>query len=133
MAAFDVSHGSLTPGDFVMIQALFMQLAAPLNQMGMLFRQIDQSQVDFEDLYFMLRQEPLIQEKSNASEFQFKEGKIEFRDIEFKHMMTHPGLNDTYLFKGMNLSIQPGTKNAIVGHSGFGKTTLINLLVRTHY
>ncbi len=43
MAAFDVSHGILTPGDFVMIQALFMQLAAPLNQMGMLFRQIDQS------------------------------------------------------------------------------------------
>jgi ABC-type transport system involved in Fe-S cluster assembly fused permease/ATPase subunit len=43
MAAWDVSTGRLTPGDFVMIQALFMQLAGPLFNMGTLFREIDQS------------------------------------------------------------------------------------------
>jgi ABC-type transport system involved in Fe-S cluster assembly fused permease/ATPase subunit len=41
MAAWDVSNGRLTPGDFVMIQALFMQLAGPLFNMGTLFREID--------------------------------------------------------------------------------------------
>ena len=54
MAAYQVSTGVLTPGDFVMIQALFMQLSGPLFNMGMLFREIDQSQVDVEDLYYML-------------------------------------------------------------------------------
>lgn len=41
MAAWQVSTGHLTPGDFVMIQALFMQLAGPLFNMGTLFREID--------------------------------------------------------------------------------------------
>lgn len=41
LAAWDVSTGRLTPGDFVMIQALFMQLAGPLFNMGTLFREID--------------------------------------------------------------------------------------------
>ena len=53
-AAYQVSTGIMTPGDFVMIQALFMQLAGPLFNMGTFFREIDQSSVDIEDLYFML-------------------------------------------------------------------------------
>lgn len=69
MAAYDVSHGILTPGDFVMIQALFLQLAGPLFNMGMVFREIDQSQVDLEDLFFMFRQNPLIVENPQAKEF----------------------------------------------------------------
>ena len=54
MAAHDVSTGVMTPGDFVMIQALFMQLAGPLFNMGTFFREVDQSSVDIEDLYHML-------------------------------------------------------------------------------
>ena len=41
MAAYDVSAGSMTPGDFVMIQALFMQLSGPLFNMGTFFRTMD--------------------------------------------------------------------------------------------
>lgn len=55
MAANAVSTGYMTPGDFVMIQALFMQLSGPLFNMGTFFREVDQSQVDVEDLFFMLR------------------------------------------------------------------------------
>jgi ABC-type transport system involved in Fe-S cluster assembly fused permease/ATPase subunit len=43
MAAYQVSTGVLTPGDFVMIQALFMQLSGPLFNMGGFFREVDQS------------------------------------------------------------------------------------------
>ena len=55
MAAWDVSTGALTPGDFVMIQALFMQLAGPLFNMGTFFRAVDQSSVDIEDLFHMMK------------------------------------------------------------------------------
>jgi len=60
MAAYDVSTGFFTPGDFVLIQAYFMQLAGPLFNMGTLFREVEQSQVDLEDLLIMLRVTPKI-------------------------------------------------------------------------
>ena len=56
MAAQGVATGTMTPGDFVMIQALFMQLAGPLFNMGTFFREVDQSSVDVEDLFHMLKQ-----------------------------------------------------------------------------
>lgn len=37
-----------------------------------------------------------------------------------------------YLFKGLSLKVTPGTSNAIVGHSGFGKTTMINMINRIY-
>jgi ABC-type transport system involved in Fe-S cluster assembly fused permease/ATPase subunit len=48
-----------------------MQLSGPLNNMGMLFREIDQSQVDVEDLYYMLKQQPVIKEKENAIDYNY--------------------------------------------------------------
>ena len=54
LAAHQVSTGIMTTGDFVMIQALFMQLSGPLFNMGTFFREMDQSSVDIEVLYHML-------------------------------------------------------------------------------
>ena len=68
----------MTPGDFVMIQALFMQLSGPLFNMGTFFRTMDQSGVDVEDLYHMLRAVPMVQEKPDAVDYQYKSGSIEF-------------------------------------------------------
>eukprot|EP00352_Strombidinopsis_acuminata_P000291 CAMPEP_0176348030 /NCGR_PEP_ID=MMETSP0126-20121128/7546_1 /TAXON_ID=141414 ORGANISM="Strombidinopsis acuminatum, Strain SPMC142" /NCGR_SAMPLE_ID=MMETSP0126 /ASSEMBLY_ACC=CAM_ASM_000229 /LENGTH=59 /DNA_ID=CAMNT_0017696591 /DNA_START=1051 /DNA_END=1230 /DNA_ORIENTATION=+ len=59
----------MTPGDFVMIQAYFMQLSGPLFNMGTLFREVAQSQVDVEDLFYMLKQKPLVSEKPDAVDF----------------------------------------------------------------
>jgi len=55
MAANDVSLGLMTPGDFILLQAYFMQLSGPLFNMGTLFREVAQSQVDIEDLFKMLQ------------------------------------------------------------------------------
>jgi ATP-binding cassette subfamily B protein len=54
MAAFGVSTGRITPGDFVLINSLFMQLSGPLHNIGTLFNQLQQSTVDVEDLYLLL-------------------------------------------------------------------------------
>lgn len=69
MAAFDVYTGKMTPGDFVMIQALFLQLAGPLFNMGTLFRQLDETSVDVEELFHMLSAKPLVKEKEDAVDF----------------------------------------------------------------
>lgn len=76
MAAHGVSTGAMTTGDFVMIQALFLQLSGPLFNMGTFFREIDQSSVDVEDLFHMLKQQPLVKEAEDAKKFEFKSGGI---------------------------------------------------------
>jgi ATP-binding cassette, subfamily B, heavy metal transporter len=60
MAARDVSLGFMTPGDFVLISTYFTQLSGPLFNMGMLFREVGQTQVDLEDLIAMLERQPKV-------------------------------------------------------------------------
>ena len=60
MAARDVSLGVMTPGDFVLISTYFTQLSGPLFNMGMLFREVGQTQVDLEDLIAMLERQPKV-------------------------------------------------------------------------
>jgi ATP-binding cassette, subfamily B, heavy metal transporter len=109
--------------------------------MGMLFREIDQSQVDVEDLFHMLKQEPVIKEKDGSIDLQWQGGDIELRGVAFKHLLTGNGnskkdqeasAKKEYLFKDLSLKIKAGTSNAIVGHSGFGKTTMINMINRIY-
>eukprot|EP00347_Sterkiella_histriomuscorum_P015496 403356809 len=145
MSAWDVSNGRLTSGDFVMLQALFLQLSGPLSNMGTLFRQLDQSQVEMEDLYFVIKQQPLVRESPNAVPFQYKEGKIELKNLNFKHVLSNITYDkkgkmqvrdktfaQLYLFNDLTISIKPKSTNAIVGYSGFGKTTLLNLMTRIY-
>ena len=104
--------------------------------MGTLFRELDQSQVDIEDLFFMLKQSPTIQEKVDAKEYEYKGGDIKFNDVSFKHPGEINNNGNTtvneYLFKNLNLTLKEGTTNAIVGPSGFGKTTMLYLMVNSY-
>ena len=88
-----------------------------------------------EDLLKMMERKSKIQESPNAKEFQYGEGGIEFKGVSFGHKLEQE--NDEtdqkeveYLFKDFDLSIKPGTTNAIVGPSGFGKTTMLQLIYR---
>jgi len=119
MAAHGVSTGIMTTGDFVMIQALFMQLAGPLFNMGTFFREIDQSSVDVEDLYHILKQNPNVVEKQDAKEFVYNSGGIKFENLGFKHFVLkdekNKEIDEKLLFQNFNLELMPGTINAIVG------------------
>lgn len=85
LAAVDVYSGKMTPGDFVLVQSLFMQLAGPLFNLGTFLRQLEETSVDVEDLYHNINSKPLVTEKPDAKDFEYKEGKIKFENIDFKH------------------------------------------------
>ncbi len=108
-----------------------MQLDGPLHNVGNLFREIDQATVEAEDLYHLLKSKPQISESRDAQEYQFKNGSIEFKNIKFQFENSE-STKEKILFQDFNLKIEPGKINAIVGESGFGKTTLFNLILRIY-
>ena len=85
MAAHDVCNGRMTPGDFIMINAYFMQLAGPLFNIGTFMREVQQTQFDVEDLFNMFNIEPKVKESPNAVDFEYRGGAIEFKGVSFSH------------------------------------------------
>lgn len=90
----------------------------------------------------MLQQKPLVIESSNATDFEYKGGLIQIRDCSFSHYTMETNkkddgtdekeLKENQIFNDFSLDIVPGTTNAIVGQSGFGKTTLLNMIYRIY-
>ena len=58
LAARDIMAGRTTIGDFVLVNAMLIQLYMPLNFMGMLYREIKQALIDIEDMFALLEQQP---------------------------------------------------------------------------
>jgi ABC-type multidrug transport system fused ATPase/permease subunit len=70
----------------------------------------------------------------DAKEYEYKGGDIKFNNVSFKHPaeLNNKGTEQAneYLFQNLNFTLKEGTTNAIVGPSGFGKTTMLYLMVR---
>lgn len=124
MAAYGVSEGRMTIGDFVLINAFTMQIFMPLNFLGFVYREIRGSLANIENLFNLLGKAPKVSDTENAQELTVEKGLIEFQQVQFSYRSDRPILND------LNFSILPGEKVAVVGESGAGKSTIVKLLFR---
>lgn len=124
LAAYNVAQGTMTIGDFVLINAITMQIFMPLNFLGFVYREIRGSLANIENMFDLLKKVPQVQDKKGASEINVTSGAIHFENINFHY---HP---DRPILKNLNFAIRSGQKVAIVGPSGSGKSTLIKLLFR---
>ena len=124
MAAQQVVDGSMTLGDFTLINAFMMQLFMPLNFLGFVYREIKASMANIERMFALLNERPRVVDQADAVALNAQEGLIEFDNVYFNY---NP---DRAILKGVSFSIAPGKKLAVVGASGAGKSTLIKLLFR---
>jgi ATP-binding cassette subfamily B protein len=124
MAAYGIRQGTHTIGDFIMINAMMIQLYQPLNFMGMVYREIKQAVIDIENLFAILARAPEIEDKPGAKPLVVRRGAIRFADVSFSY---DPG---RAILKGLSFEVPAGKTVAVVGPSGAGKSTISRLLYR---
>jgi ABC-type transport system involved in Fe-S cluster assembly fused permease/ATPase subunit len=124
LSAQAVQDGTQTLGDFVMINALLLQLWQPMNFLGFVYREIKQGLVDLETMFDLLRQNPEVTDSPGAVPLQVNGGAIRFEDVRFAYDSNRP------ILKGISFDVPAGKQVALVGPSGAGKSTISRLLYR---
>jgi len=124
MCAFEIKAGTKTIGDFVLINAMMIQLYQPLNFMGMVYREIKQAVIDIETMFSILARPAEIKDVPGATPLQVTSGTIKFENVAFAYEPQRK------ILKGISFEVPAGKTVAVVGPSGAGKSTISRLLYR---
>src|SRR5690606_6466388 len=124
MAARGIVAGTMTIGDFVLVNTYLLQLYQPLGVFGWVYREIKQALVDMEKMFDLLRAEREVRDPDGAPPLATEGGEVRFEGVGFGYDARRPILKD------VSFTVPAGRTVAIVGPSGAGKSTISRLLFR---
>ncbi|WP_377808524.1 ABC transporter ATP-binding protein/permease [Azospirillum sp. A29] len=124
MAARGIVDGSMSLGDFVLVNTYLLQLYQPLNFFGVVYREIKQSLIDIESMVTLLAVDREVADGPDAKPLAVDGAELRFEGVEFGYDPRRPILKD------VSFTVPAGRTVAIVGPSGAGKSTISRLLFR---
>jgi len=124
VGSYLISHNFLTAGGFVAFVTTVIMLYQPIKSMGNDLNTIQLSMMAVERIFQILKETPKIVNKPHAIPLRSIKSTIEYRNVNFSYDSSKPILQD------INITIDVGQTIALVGNSGGGKTTFVNLLPR---
>jgi ATP-binding cassette subfamily B multidrug efflux pump len=123
-ALFAMSGGAFTVGQLSCFLSYANQYTKPFNEISGVVTELQNALACAERIFTLIEEEPQIPEPAQAEVLEHVEGNVDLEHVYFSY---EPGQK---LIEDFNLKVQPGQRVAIVGPTGCGKTTLINLLMR---
>ena len=121
---FEVINGNLTAGALIAFLVYATNLANPIKRLSRIYGNVQKAMAAAERVFSVLDEKTDIVEKDNATELKAVIGKVDFKAVTFKYN------ENEVILKDINLEVKAGQMVAIVGPSGAGKTTIVNLLPR---
>ena len=116
--------GHLTVGQLTAFLSYASQYAKPFNEISGVVTELQNAIACAGRVLDLIEEEPQVPDAEDAKAPEHFEGSVELRNVDFSYV------KDQNLIRNFNLTVKPGQKIAIVGPTGCGKTTLINLLMR---
>lgn len=124
LAGEGVAQGTMTLGDFVLVNVYMLQLYVPLGFLGFVYREIKQSMADMETMFRLLKVGREVADRPDARPLDVTSAEVAFENVTF-------GYNDNrIILKDVSFHVPVGKTIAIVGPSGAGKSTISRLLFR---
>jgi len=123
-AAYNVRRGTMTIGDFVLINTYLLQVVKPIEMLGYGLQQLSQGFAFLEKMIELFRQAPEARAASGQALAPDVPGRLEFQDVSLAYRP------DRSVLRGVSFTVSPGCTLGIVGASGAGKSSIVRLLVR---
>ncbi|AHG44439.1 multidrug ABC transporter ATPase [Rhizobium leguminosarum bv. trifolii CB782] len=120
-------QGLATPGDVTFVLAMFFVLQGYLRNVGQDIRNLQRAVNDMEELVLLDKMPLGIEDRPDATPIQIGKGEIVFDRITFQY-----GAHPSPLYEEFSVTIKPGERVGLVGHSGSGKTTFVKLIQRLY-
>lgn len=122
--AFAVLRGGLSVGQLTCFLSYANQYTKPFNEISGVITELQNALACAARIFELIEEKPQVPDRDDAVILEQVEGRVELRDVSFSYVP------DKKLIENLNLHVKPGQRIAIVGPTGCGKTTIINLLMR---